>query len=174
MVGRNILNVVAGDRYPARRPSCKVWSRTTAHHRVAQSRISVAKSSNGRTLALQAKRGRSILPFATKFQHTTSGICSEQSDCSMNRRKFFKQLGIGAATAVAVAHGLEIPVAEKTVSYSTYIMGQDAIIGSYADYCSFSSLAIATAIDEQVENAAKELSEVFGKRVLFQYNTLVA
>jgi hypothetical protein len=95
----------------------------------------------------------------------------------MNRRKFFKQLVIGAATAVVAVKAaplMKLLPAEKTVSYSTYIMGQDAIIGSYADYCSFSSLAIATAIDEQVQNAATELGYRTGQSISFMYNQVSA
>lgn len=79
----------------------------------------------------------------------------------LNRRKFFKWLGAGvAASAVApsVLKAAEsLSVAPKTLTYSTYIMGKDAFIGGYVDYANFSSFALASAIDEVVDNSAKEL-----------------
>jgi hypothetical protein len=87
----------------------------------------------------------------------------------LNRRKFFKWLGAGTAAAVVaptVLKALEpLCVAPKTVTYSTYIMGKDAIIGGYADYANFSHFALASAIDESVANAAKELGYQHGLSV---------
>jgi hypothetical protein len=89
----------------------------------------------------------------------------------MNRRNFFKQLGIGAVTAVAVTHGLDLaaPVAKST-AYSTYVMGRNAVIGSYMDYCNFSSFAITTAIDEHVQFAAEELGRRAGMSYRFSFS----
>jgi hypothetical protein len=79
----------------------------------------------------------------------------------MNRRSFLKWLGVGTAVA-AVAPTLlsmDVPAAVATpAAYSTYVMGKEATIGSYADYVSFSNFAISAAIDEAVSNAAEELS----------------
>lgn len=80
----------------------------------------------------------------------------------LNRRKFFKWVGVGvAASAVApsvIKAAESLCVAPKTLTYTTYVMGKDAIIGEYANYCNFSSMAIASAMDEAVADSAKELS----------------
>lgn len=69
----------------------------------------------------------------------------------MNRRKFFQFLGIGTAVAV-VAPTTLLPKAPVCVAPPA------AYIGSYFDYVSFTELALAKAIDEQVADAAKQLS----------------
>jgi hypothetical protein len=79
----------------------------------------------------------------------------------LNRRKFFKWLGVGAAVA-AVAPYVDLPavpacVAPKTTGYTTYVMGENAFISSYADYLNFSDFPIASAIDDVVADSAKEL-----------------
>jgi hypothetical protein len=79
----------------------------------------------------------------------------------LNRRKFFKWLGVGAAVA-AVAPYVDLPavpacVAPKTVEYTTCVLGEDAFISSYADYVNFSDFAIASAIDDAVADYAKEI-----------------
>jgi hypothetical protein len=84
----------------------------------------------------------------------------------VNRRKFFKWLGVGAAIAVAAPYADTVMgpacVAPPAVSvaapaaYATYVMGQDAIINSYRDYVNFSDLAITSAIDESVERVNAE------------------
>jgi hypothetical protein len=80
----------------------------------------------------------------------------------LNRRKFFKWLGVGTAAAVVaptVLKALEpLCVAPKTLTYTTYVMGKDAIISEYANYVNFSDFALASAMDEVVSDTAKELS----------------
>ncbi len=83
----------------------------------------------------------------------------------MNRRKFLQWLGVGAA-AVAVAPSVllsEGPVCvAPATGYATYVMGTNAMIGEYCNYANFSSFAIASAMDDVVANAAKELGEAAG------------
>jgi hypothetical protein len=43
------------------------------------------------------------------------------------------------------------------------VLSTTATIGEYADYCNFSSLALATAIDNTVENVARELAYRLGE-----------
>lgn len=73
----------------------------------------------------------------------------------MNRRKF---LGLLAVAPLAAKYA---PLLSKLVpaptAYRTYICGSAAMIGEYNEYANFSSFAIASAIDEQVEKAAEEL-----------------
>lgn len=86
----------------------------------------------------------------------------------MNRRSFFKWLGIGVAAAVVAPSALTItePVCvEAPKAYSTYVMGKDAIISGYFDYANFSDFAIKTSIDELVENTARELGEAHAYRI---------
>jgi hypothetical protein len=48
-------------------------------------------------------------------------------------------------------------------SISVSVLTTTATIGEYADYANFSSLALATAIDNTVENVAKEMSYRLGE-----------
>jgi hypothetical protein len=87
----------------------------------------------------------------------------------LNRRKFFKWLGVGTAAAVVAPTMLKalepLCVAPKTLTYTTYVMGKDAIISEYANYVNFSDFALASAMDEAVENAAAELGHRAGLSV---------
>lgn len=90
----------------------------------------------------------------------------------MNRRNFFKWLGIGAAAAVVAPSVLTLtePVCvEAPKAYRTYVMGKDVYVASYFDYANFSDFAIKTSIDELVEKTAKEL----GKAHAYRINMLV-
>lgn len=86
----------------------------------------------------------------------------------MDRRKFLKFLGVGAAAVVAapalLTEAVAAPVATSTC-YQTYIMGKSAIIGGYADYAKFSDFALASSIDEVVSNTAAELGRQAGESV---------
>lgn len=75
----------------------------------------------------------------------------------MNRRRFLGLLGAGAVAAkiAPLVEFTAAPVAEKT--YLRYVMGTDAVIGAYADYANFSSLALNGAIDDLVHDCAVEL-----------------
>ena len=57
------------------------------------------------------------------------------------------------------------PTTEGTVgsSLSVSVLTTTATIGEYADYANFSSLSLATAIDNTVENVAKEMSYRLGE-----------
>lgn len=69
----------------------------------------------------------------------------------MNRRSFLSRLGMGIAVAAVAPTALftETPVCMAAPVAAT--------IGEYYDYANFSSFAIASALDECVGNAAKEL-----------------
>ena len=57
------------------------------------------------------------------------------------------------------------PTTEGTIgsSLSVSVLTTTATIGEYADYANFSSLSLATAIDNTVENVAKEMSYRLGE-----------
>lgn len=85
----------------------------------------------------------------------------------MNRRKFLSWLGVGVVGAAVAPTALLSP-GPACVAVDPLLgvaVPCDAVIGSYAEYCSFSSLAIATAIDDLVANAAKELGEAAGRDI---------
>jgi hypothetical protein len=81
----------------------------------------------------------------------------------MNRRKFFKQLGIGAATVAVTVKAAPLMKLISPVSVQ-------ATIGEYYDYCNFSSMQIAAALDKVVEKAAMELGKAAGQRIDFLYS----
>lgn len=89
----------------------------------------------------------------------------------MNRRKFFRFLGIGAAVAVVAPYADTVMgpacVAPPAVpaAYSTYVMGKEAIIGSYYNYANFSDFAISAALDDTIQDVATELSYRVGLSV---------
>src|ERR1019366_3751614 len=65
-----------------------------------------------------------------------------------------------------------VPMAANTVqttegtvgsSLSVSVLTNTATIGEYADYANFSSLSLATAIDNTVENVAREMSYRLGE-----------
>ena len=63
-------------------------------------------------------------------------------------------LAANTATTVEGTVGTSIPVS---------VLNTTAVIGEYADYANFSSLSLATAIDNTVENVAKEMSYRLGE-----------
>lgn len=71
----------------------------------------------------------------------------------MNRRAFLSSMVGGLAVAAAAS---SLPFRLLTSSVATPMLAE------YADYANFSSFAIASAIDEQVSNAAAELNHRAG------------
>lgn len=84
----------------------------------------------------------------------------------MNRRKFFKWLGVGTAVAAVAPSALlaEGPACVAEIAPALPAVTA-AVIGEYSNYYSFSSLAIATAIDESLAETAKELAYRAGQGV---------
>lgn len=91
----------------------------------------------------------------------------------MNRRKFLSWLGVGTAVAATAPTALLacedpwcgsiagegiIPHDELHGFHYDTVKADTLQIGEYNDYFSFSSFAIAEAIDEHVAFAAKELA----------------
>lgn len=78
----------------------------------------------------------------------------------MNRRKFLGMLA-GVATLPVLAP-LEALVPKKEVFYNTYIQGNDAVIsctiGEYAEYISYSDLALVDCIDPVMVDLANEMN----------------
>lgn len=85
----------------------------------------------------------------------------------MNRRKFFKWLGVGIAGA-AVAPSLSTIMGPQCVA-AEFPLGASLLAGgtlsSYADYSSFSELALTAHIDEIVSQAAAELGAAAGQSI---------
>lgn len=71
----------------------------------------------------------------------------------MDRRKFLKRLGLGAATVVA-----GVAVAPKALEFLVTPAPSASVIGTYAEYSNFSQFAIAKAWDEMIDDCAKELA----------------
>ena len=63
-------------------------------------------------------------------------------------------LAANTSTTVEGPVGTSIPVS---------VLNTTAVIGEYADYANFSSLSLATAIDNTVENVAREMSYRLGE-----------
>lgn len=107
----------------------------------------------------------------------------------MNRRKFFKWLGVGIAGA-AVAPSLATPMGPGCVATSCscsgrsfwegrceYCQAHKLVCGcdrtkgctcpvlSYADYSNFSQFALIASMDETVMQCAKELGEAAGRDI---------
>jgi N4-gp56 family major capsid protein len=85
--------------------------------------------------------------------------CAERLELpvkSGNQFEMFMYVPMGANTVQAT---------EGTVgsSLSASVLTTTATIGEYADYANFSSLSLATAIDQTVENVAKEMSYRLGE-----------
>lgn len=71
----------------------------------------------------------------------------------MDRRSFLKRLGIGATTlAVGVA------VTPKAIEFLVTPAPSASVIGTYAEYVNFSQFAIAEALDDMIDDCAKELA----------------
>jgi TAT (twin-arginine translocation) pathway-exported protein len=71
----------------------------------------------------------------------------------MNRRKFLKWVGVGAA-ATTVAYSLSFGRIDPILNE---FIPEDAIIGEYNNYVNFSSFSVSEAIDPVVMAAATEL-----------------
>jgi hypothetical protein len=89
----------------------------------------------------------------------------------LDRRKFFKWLGVGTAATVVAPSAVKamesLCVAPKPTAYRTYVMGKETLFSypEYVDYANFSSFAISTSIDEVVEKAAAELGAAHSRRI---------
>jgi hypothetical protein len=106
------------------------------------------------TVKYYDKKFRENLKAQTPFV-----ACSERLDLPMksgNQYEMFMYVPLAANTSTTVEGtvGTSIPVS---------VLNTTAIIGEYADYANFSSLSLATAIDNTVENVAKELSYRLGE-----------
>lgn len=92
----------------------------------------------------------------------------------MNRRGFLRGL-FGAAVAPAAAKlipGALMATAAVTPSqtaYTTYLLPPQALrtaactVGEYADYCSFSDIALTVSIDADYQKVCEELSHRFSR-----------
>ena len=100
----------------------------------------------------------------------------------MNRRRFLSMLGIGAAAIVAAPlvssqanHAVPTQanhvLTDRVDPWSNYTEPAwdtqpiKATIGEYADYANFSEMSIAAAMDESVDNIARELAESMGRKL---------
>jgi hypothetical protein len=117
-----------------------------------------------------ASNGQSNLPQSTvryydkKFRENLKAqtpfvACSERLDLPMksgNQYELFMYVPLAANTTQTtegtVGSGIAVNVLTTT-----------ATIGEYADYANFSSLSLATAIDNTVENVARELAYRLGE-----------
>lgn len=78
----------------------------------------------------------------------------------MDRRGFLKKLGIGAAVAATACAVPEFATsAIESLLPSASVTAASATLGTYGEYCNFSSFAVAQAIviDEMVGDCAAEL-----------------
>lgn len=103
---------------------------------------------------------------------------SLQVELQIDRRKFLKRLGFGAAAVVAAPKAIEavcscasgfkplIGSAEEWCDiHGTPLVECMPVLKDYVEYTNFSQFANCQEIDDLVMQAAKELSESFGKRV---------
>jgi hypothetical protein len=106
------------------------------------------------TVKFYDKKFRSNLKAQTPFI-----ACSERLDLPMksgNQYELFMYVPFAANTA---------QTAEGTVgsSITVNVLNTTATIGEFADYANFSSLTLATAIDNTIENVAHEMSYRLGE-----------
>ena len=106
------------------------------------------------TVKYYDKKFRENLKAQTPFV-----ACSERLDLPMksgNQYNLFMYVPLAANTSQSV---------EGTVgtSIQVSVLTTSATIGEYADYANFSSLSLATAIDNTVENVAREMSYRLGE-----------
>lgn len=106
------------------------------------------------TVKYYDKKFRENLKAQTPFV-----ACAERLDLPMksgNQYQMFMYVPLAANTSQAtegtIGAGLQVSV-----------LTTNATIGEYADYASFSSLSLATAIDNTVENVAREMSYRLGE-----------
>lgn len=94
----------------------------------------------------------------------------------MNRRAFLRWMGVGTVAVVAAPAALKaMGPAPVTKSYNFVqqaaltpppeLVCHPVYIAEYNEYANFSSFALESAIDESVENAAKQLAEAHGNRI---------
>src|SRR6202521_2183444 len=101
------------------------------------------------TVKYYDKRFRENLKAQTPFV-----ACSERLDLPMNsgnQYEMFMYVPLAANTT-------QTTDARVGSSWSVSVLTSTATIGEYADYANFSSLSLATAIDNTVENVAREMS----------------
>lgn len=81
----------------------------------------------------------------------------------MNRRGFLKALGCIAA-APMLAKVIPSAIAVESAPVATYFVGADTVcIGHYADYISFSDLALETSIEQEISyRLAFSISSIMG------------
>lgn len=106
------------------------------------------------TVKFYDKKFRENLKAQTPFV-----ACSERLDLpknSGNQYELYMYVPLAANTAQTT---------EGTIgnSLTVSVLSNTATIGEYADYATFSSLALATAIDNTVENVAREMSYRLGE-----------
>lgn len=106
------------------------------------------------TVKFYDKKFRENLKAQTPFV-----ACSERLDLpknSGNQYEMFMYVPLAANTAQTT---------EGTVgtSIAVSVLNNTATIGEYADYANFSSLSLATAIDNTVENVAREMAYRLGE-----------
>lgn len=84
----------------------------------------------------------------------------------MNRRKFFKWLGVGSVAAVVAPSALLVEgpayltTPKPPVEWATNGIPTAAM--EYAEYTSFSAFTIASSVDDCVSDAAQELAHRSG------------
>ena len=96
-----------------------------------------------------------VRPYRNKnYKKQTEMICQYRN--ILNNVELFMYVPLTALTTQTT---------EGTVGsgVSVNVLTTTAIIGEYADYANFSSLALATAIDNTVENVARELAYQLGE-----------
>jgi hypothetical protein len=89
----------------------------------------------------------------------------------INRRKFFKWLGVGAAVAV-VAPYVPLPKEPPLSGWHFDTVRADDVLSEYGNYVNFSSFAIAASLDDCVANAAAELGAAAGRAAGREITTL--
>lgn len=106
------------------------------------------------TVKFYDKKFRENLKAQTPFV-----ACSERLDLPKNSGNQY-ELFMYVPLAANVAQTTEGTVGN---SIAVSVLNTTATIGEYADYANFSSLSLATAIDNTVENVAKEMSYRLGE-----------
>jgi N4-gp56 family major capsid protein len=107
------------------------------------------------TVKYYDKRFRENLKAQTPFV-----ACAERLDLPMksgNQYEMFMYVPLAANTNQTTEGNI------NTASLAVSVLTTTATIGEYADYANFSSLSLATAIDQTVENVAKEMSYRLGE-----------
>jgi hypothetical protein len=99
--------------------------------------------------------------FRENLKHQTPFVaCSERLDLptkSGNQYEMFMYIPLAANTS-QVTEGQITPT-----GVTVNVLTTTAAIGEYADYANFSSLTLATAIDNTIENVAREMSYRLGE-----------